>query len=49
MKAKDAGRRDRSRVQAPAPFRRTWEMEAIGAVMALAWLLGALQFIHHMI
>ncbi|SFG26837.1 hypothetical protein SAMN05518801_11311 [Novosphingobium sp. CF614] len=28
--------------------RWTWELETIGAVLALVWLAGVVQFLHHM-
>ncbi|MCJ2185343.1 hypothetical protein [Novosphingobium beihaiensis] len=47
MKAKETGRLDDLHPGKPASG-RSWELETIGALMALVWLLGAIQFIQHM-
>ncbi|WP_157081046.1 hypothetical protein [Novosphingobium naphthalenivorans] len=49
MKAKETGRLDHPHSARPASGWRTWELETIGALIALVWLLGAVQFVHHMI
>ncbi|MEJ2408694.1 MAG: hypothetical protein P8Y58_18000 [Novosphingobium sp.] len=34
---------------AKAASGRTWELEMIVGLVALVWLVGAIQFVHHMI
>ncbi len=49
MKVKESGWLHHALPEKPASGWRIWELETFALLMALVWLLGAVQFFHHMI